>query len=224
LHISDIHISDGMTAEDLAPGFEAGLTQRPDLICFTGDFVSSRKGFDRTGLQGLLRRAADTAPSFGVLGNHDGGSWLGRIEGSSDTQPMRDLLAASGIRVLHNQSVVEQGIVVVGLADYWSGEFDPKGAFAGVHAPAPTVVLCHNPDAKHRLRGYHWNLMLSGHTHGGQVRIPGVTPLWVPVWDKRFVAGLYGWENRQLFITRGIGSPKHVRAFCRPEVSILEIA
>jgi predicted MPP superfamily phosphohydrolase len=48
--------------------------------------------------------------------------------------------------------------------------------------------------------------------------------MWAPVLDHRFLAGLYGWDRRQLFITRGLGSPKHVRAFCRPEVSILDLA
>jgi hypothetical protein len=137
---------------------------------------------------------------------------------------MRDLLTSAGVHVLHNQSTVEQGIVLVGVADYWSGELDPPRAFAGLGAASPTLLLCHNPDGKQPLRRYHWNLMLSGHTHGGQVRIPGVTPLWAPVWDKRFVAGLYRWHDRQIFITRGIGSPKHVRAFCRPEVSVLDLA
>ena len=222
LHISDIHISDGMTAADLAPGFETGLAQRPDFICLTGDFVTTTQDFDRAGLLQLLRRVAGTAPTFAVLGNHDGGRRLTEHGGSS-TALMRDLLATAGVRVLHNKSTVEQGVTVVGVADYWSGEFDPRRAFAGLSAKAPTVVLCHNPDAKLALRLYHWNLMLSGHTHGGQVRIPGVTPLWAPVWDKRFIAGLYTWENRRLFITRGLGSPKHVRAFCRPEVSILEL-
>src|SRR5262245_23985705 len=73
LHISDLHVSDGMTAAELSLGLDAGLAQRPDLICFTGDFVSSATGFDREGLRNLLRRAADVAPAYAVLGNHDGG-------------------------------------------------------------------------------------------------------------------------------------------------------
>src|SRR5688500_4584746 len=76
LHISDIHMSDGMTAPELETGLAAGLSHRPDLICLTGDFVSRTHGFDRVGLDRLLRRAADTAPTYAVLGNHDGGRWL----------------------------------------------------------------------------------------------------------------------------------------------------
>ena len=60
LHVSDIHISDGMGARDLEPGLRAGLAARPDLICLTGDFVSHTSGFDLGGLQHLLRMAVDT--------------------------------------------------------------------------------------------------------------------------------------------------------------------
>ncbi len=224
LHISDIHISDGMGAADLEPGFRAGLATRPDLICLTGDFVSYTSGFDQTGLRHLLRLAADTAPTYAVLGNHDGGAWLARERGSLPTDFMRKILSTSGVRVLHNESAIEQGLTLVGLGDYWSGEFDPERAFQNAVPSSPTIVLCHNPDGKKHLQKHFWNLMLSGHTHGGQARIPGLTPLWSPVHDKRFIAGRYDWQGRQLFITRGLGSPHHVRAFCRPEVSILNLS
>ncbi len=223
LHISDIHMSDGMSAADLQTGFQAGLSQKPDLICLTGDFVSETSGFDQRGLLRLLRSAVAAAPTYAVLGNHDGGDWLARWGGSRSTEFLRDLIESSGVRLLHNRSAVVNDLTLVGVGDYWSGEFAPARAFALAPGGAATVVLCHNPDAKRDLARFPWDLMLSGHTHGGQVRVPGITPVWAPVADKRFIAGLYGWEGRQLFITRGAGSPKHVRAFCRPEVSVLEI-
>jgi predicted MPP superfamily phosphohydrolase len=223
LHISDLHVSDGMTADALAAGLNAGLVEHPDLICFTGDFVTTTHGFDREGLRNLLRRAADCAPSYAVLGNHDGGRWLHGWGGSRSTQFMADLVSGSGVRLLHNQSAVEQGITLAGVGDLWSGEFDPARAFTGIDPHARTIALCHNPDGKVALRHYPWHLMLSGHTHGGQARVPVLSRLWTPVYDKRYIAGHYRWNGRQLFITRGLGSPKHVRAFCRPEVSLLEV-
>jgi len=223
LHLADLHVSDGMTAADLEPGLRAGLDERPDLICITGDFVSNPAGFDRAGLLRLLRLAADTAPTYAVAGNHDGGAWLARRGGARSSQFMRELVATAGVHVLHNASVEFGDLTLAGVGDLWSGETDPDRAFTGVDPDSTTIALCHNPDGKAILKDYHWHLMLSGHTHGGQVRIPGITPLWAPVWDKRFVAGLYTWEQRHLFITRGLGSPKHVRAFCRPEVSVLEV-
>ena len=223
LHVADIHISDGMTANELEVGVVAGLATRPHMICVTGDFISSTVGFDRPGLLRLLRRLSRAAPTFAVLGNHDGGDWLARYGGSRSTQVIREIVADAGIRLLHNESAVFDDLAVIGVGDYWSGEFHPDRAFAKASAAPGTVLLCHNPEAKRSLVDWRWDLMLSGHTHGGQVRIPGINPLWTPVWDKRFVAGLYGWQGRQIFITRGLGSPKHVRAFCRPEVSVLEI-
>jgi uncharacterized protein len=105
----------------------------------------------------------------------------------------------------------------------WSGEFDPDSAFQDAEPGKPTIVLCHNPDGKSAMRRVPWDLMLSGHTHGGQVCVPFVHPLWTPVRDKRYIAGLNQWEGRQLYITRGMGSPKHLRAGCRPEISILNL-
>jgi predicted MPP superfamily phosphohydrolase len=224
LHISDIHMSDGMNAADLQTGFQAGLSQKPDLICLTGDFVSETSGFDRQGLFKLLRSAVATAPTYAVLGNHDGGAWLARWGGSRSTECVRDLIESAGVHLLHNRSAVVGDLTLAGVGDYWSGEFAPERAFALPRSGTATVVLCHNPDGKRELGRWQWDLMLSGHTHGGQVRVPGITPVWAPVADKRFIAGLYEWEGRQLFITRGAGSPKHVRAFCRPEISVLDLA
>jgi uncharacterized protein len=224
LHISDIHMSDGMPAADLERGLAMGLDQRPDLICLTGDFVSTTRGFDAVALTRMLRRAADTAPTLAVLGNHDGGRWLARIGGDASVDTIGNLVESSGVALLYNRSLQVRGLRFVGLADVWSGRFDAGAAFAEVDPGEPTVVLCHNPDGKDELHHLRWNLMLSGHTHGGQARIPGLTPGWAPVADKRFISGLYSWEGRQLFITRGLGSPKHVRACCRPEISLLEIS
>jgi uncharacterized protein len=223
LHISDIHMSDGMTAPELDAGLRAGLAEKPDIICFTGDYVSMTHGFDKPGLRDMLRRAAETAPAFAVLGNHDGGAWLSRLGGHRSGKSIADLVAGSGIRLLHNQSAVFEDLTLVGTGDLWSRECDPARAFQSAPRTAATVLLCHNPDAKDSLLGHRWDLMLSGHTHGGQARIPGFDPPWTPVSDKRFVAGLYDWEGRRLFITRGLGSPRRLRAFCRPEASILHL-
>lgn len=223
LHVSDLHTSDGMTAEDLEAGLQLGLRQRPDLICFTGDFVTNTHGFDKPGLLRLLRRAADTAPTFAVLGNHDGGAWLARRGGNASHQPIADLVQSAGVRLLHNESATIGELTFAGVGDLWSRQIIPHRAFRATPPSQTTILLSHNPDAKDLLLPYPWHLMLSGHTHGGQARIPGATPPWAPVVDKRFLSGLYRWHNRQLFITRGLGSPKHVRAFCRPEVSLLEL-
>lgn len=223
LHVSDLHTSDGMTAEDLEAGLSLGLKQNPDLICFTGDFVSTSVGFDKPGLLRLLRTAAGTAPAFAVLGNHDGGAWLAARGGSASPRRIADIVQSAGIRLLHNTAATIGELTLVGVGDLWSRQVQPQHAFTAVLPGTTNILLSHNPDAKDMLLEYPWQLMLSGHTHGGQARIPGFTPPWAPVADKRFLSGLHRWEDRQLFVTRGLGSPKHVRAFCRPEISLLEL-
>ena len=221
LHFSDLHCSDGLPPSVLLRALEMGLEHRPDVICLTGDYVSTTHGFDEVGLRGIFRRAVQAAPTYAVLGNHDGGHWLNKRFGGSPTSAgMRQILSGEGVHVLHNEAtVLPNGIELVGMGDIYSQEFGP---FTGT-SPGPRVVLCHNPDGKDLISDYRWDLMLSGHTHGGQVRLWPAPTTWAPVNDKRFISGLHDWAGRQLFITRGAGSPKHVRFGCRPEVSILEL-
>jgi uncharacterized protein len=135
-------------------------------------------------------------------------------------------LEDSGIRVLHNRAetveVADRKIQIVGLGDLWAEEADPVMAFRGSRN-LPTVILAHNPDTKDLISRYPWQLMLSGHTHGGQVILPLVGPCFAPVRDRRFIAGLYEWQGRRIFITRGVGNLYGYRFCCRPEVSILEL-
>jgi hypothetical protein len=86
------------------------------------------------------------------------------------------------------------------------------------------VVMSHNPDTKVMLQNYSWDVMLSGHTHGGQIWLPIIGAPFAPVEDKRFIAGLYRWDNRWIHITKGIGNVHGLRFNCRPEVSLLTIS
>lgn len=115
---------------------------------------------------------------------------------------------------------------LIGLGDLWSGDCQPHLAFAKVPPPenALRLVLNHNPDAKERLRTFAWDLMLAGHTHGGQLRLPFFGTPFAPVVDKRFVEGLHRWENRWLHISRGVGNLHGLRFNCRPEITLLTVA
>ena len=121
-----------------------------------------------------------------------------------------------------------QKLRLVGLGDEWAGELDPVRAFGG-HPKGrklgelPTLLLSHNPDTKDALREFQWDLMLSGHTHGGQLSLPLIGQPFIPVSDKRFVRGLYPWDNRWLHITAGLGSLHKMRFNCSPELSYLTL-
>ncbi|MEM8599937.1 MAG: phosphodiesterase YaeI [Bacteroidota bacterium] len=225
LHLSDLH-EEVIGPGTIERGIALGLDAQPDVICVTGDFFS-REIRERDRYVAALRRLSDAAPTFAVAGNHDGGLWVAPRGGHATLNPLRDLLADGGVTFLHNQHAVvgvgREPLAIVGVGDLWARDLD-LGAFAGIASDLPTVLLSHNPDSKAYVEDAPWDLMLSGHTHGGQLRIPitGGTPF-APVRDTRFVEGLHAWNGRQLHITRGVGCIGPARLNCRPEVSVLDL-
>ncbi len=207
--ISDIHL-----AEYTEPWFvEQAVREvnrlKPDAVMLTGDFIcmgpiQRRSSEKYAPLCAELLAKIECPLRFGVLGNHD---WM--VNG--------DLVVASmtsvGIHMLHNTNLpIERGgarLWIAGIMDALSWESDveasvPKTARADRE---PVILLAHEPDilpAVARLNAF--DLMLSGHTHGGQVRLPFLPPLQLPPLGKRFVEGHFRMGRTQLYVNRGIGS------------------
>lgn len=221
LHISDLHASVLVPLATIDNAIRLGLGARPDLICVTGDFITRARGYDVDAYVSVLRRLSRAAPTFAVFGNHDGGKWAVTRFGDPDTRNVRSLVDRAGIQLLHNRSAVSASVTLIGVGDLWANEIDAAAAFAQLPSRGPRILLSHNPDSKEVLGGYPWDLMLCGHTHGGQVIIPFEGPRYAPVRDKRYVAGLKPWRDRQIHVTRGVGNVGGVRFRCRPEVSLL---
>ena len=224
LHLSDVHASPAVPKRLIERAIDIGLAAKPDLACITGDFITDGDPFEVAWLERQLRRVSGAAPSFATLGNHDGGPWAHRWGGLPTSAAIAKLVTASGMNLLHNKNVEFRAkgrtFELVGLGDLWADEFKPAAA-----CPAPSsvqkIVLSHNPDTKDLLADYEWDLMLSGHTHGGQLSLPLVGTPFAPVRDHRYVEGLKPWNNRQIHVTTGVGSLLGVRFNCRPEVSLL---
>lgn len=225
LHMADLHASHDVSLSFIASSVELALRQQPDIICLTGDFISGQyPHLDQ--LARVLAPLGAAVPTFATLGNHDGGIWSAHFGGYKDNKPVMSMLENAGIELLHNENVDLElrgwRLRLVGMGDLWSGGMIPNFAFPRDPSPADaTIALAHNPDSKEHLKSYPWDVLLSGHTHGGQVRIPFVGSPFAPVHDKRFIAGLYRWEEKWLHITRGVGNRLGIRFNCRPEVSVL---
>jgi predicted MPP superfamily phosphohydrolase len=227
LHLSDFH-ADPMPLEYLRDTIRTAVKLKPDLICCTGDFITRR--YDRwSEYAEVLAELSAAAPTFACLGNHDGGRWSRKAGGYSDTDLLRNALATARVRLLHNDatsiSVRGKSLNLVGLGDWWAKEMEPDEAFGKVvpTTSIPTVLLSHNPDTKDLLPAYRWDLMLSGHTHGGQLSLPMIGEPFAPIRDKRYVRDLHRWENRWLYITAGVGCLHTARFNCRPEISLLTL-
>jgi len=226
-HLSDLHASVIVPDSVIDSAVEAAVAARPDLICVTGDFITGQGGFDRAWYARALGRLASAAPCFGVLGNHDGGSWAIDRSGFASSQPVHDMVQSTGIRMLHNRNTVVNvpgtAITLAGTGDLWSLELRALDAFHGVGRGQPCILLSHNPDGKEILYSMPWHLMLSGHTHGGQVVVPYVGSPWAPVADKRYLAGLKPFDKRWIHVSAGVGSAGGFRVNCRPEITLLEL-
>ncbi|MGF1448972.1 MAG: phosphodiesterase YaeI [Opitutales bacterium] len=229
LHLADFHALRSTPLSTIETAIERGLAEEPDIICVTGDFVTEQL-IEPENFAAQLKRLAAAAPTYAVMGNHDGGAWSSTVGGWSSSQPMRTFVQEAGLRLLHNRGVRvdlgdDRALRLVGVGDLWSEECDVATAF-GASPPAlgqPTVLLAHNPDSKEKARWAQWQLMLSGHTHGGQLSLPVIGEPFAPVRDKRYVNGLRAWEGRWIQVTRGVGSGARARLNCRPEVSVLHI-
>lgn len=228
LHLSDLHYCDAASLQRIARAIRMGLEAGADFACVTGDFITTHPPHPQE-YAAVLRELSRRVPTYACLGNHDGGRWAASHGGPLEVTESRDLLAAAGIRCLFNEAcevrVAKGALVLVGMGDLQAGDLDPAGAFRGLSAPAlPCVALCHNPDAKERLEPYPWDLLLCGHTHGGQLCLPLLGTPFAPVRDPRYVIGLHEWSGRPLYVTAGVGNVHGLRLNCPPEVSLLTLA
>jgi predicted MPP superfamily phosphohydrolase len=222
VHLSDLHIGDQVAPDFLAGVFAEVTRMQPEIVVYTGDFVSYRGR--RTLRQ--LERMAPRLPrgklgTVAVLGNHDyGKAW--RQAGVADA--ISGILGREGCVVLRNQVARVGGLNIGGLDDLWSGGARLGRWVSGLKAPA--LMLCHNPDACDLpgWEGYEgW--ILAGHTHGGQCRPPFLPPLVLPVKNRRYTAGAFDLgQGRTLYINRGLGHLLRVRFNVRPEVTVFRLA
>lgn len=229
LQLSDFHASPVVSLNFIREAIRLGLKQQPDLILLTGDFITHK--FDQLeGYVEALAPLAKAAPTFACLGNHDGGLWAVRGGGYEDTEFIRSVLSKANVTLLHNAAqpvhIRDWNLTIVGLGDSWAEEMQPEAAFSRTptNRGDVTLLMSHNPDTKLALKSFAWDLMLCGHTHGGQVCLPFIGAPFAPVRDKNFLGGLYHWDNRWIHVTRGVGNLHGVRFNCRPEVSLLTLA
>jgi hypothetical protein len=216
--LSDLHVDRDEDLERLVLAVGAVNAQRPDLVFLTGDYFTGPETMRRY-LAGFREAISALKPRLGVFavaGNHDHWSSVERITGA---------LEQAGVRVLANEShrlhVRGQSLVVVGIDDLWSRRAEPSRAFAQVRPDECTMVLAHNPDTALYARHLKPGVMLSGHTHGGVVRLPFYgSPLKLLRIGKQFYAGLNRYRDFYIYTNRGLGTYwLRIRINCRPEVS-----
>jgi predicted MPP superfamily phosphohydrolase len=233
-HYDGLRLSEAMLQKAIAITNEV----QPDLILLTGDYVTDEPAPIHQlviRLKGLQSRCG----VYAVLGNHD---FPCKAE-------VTDALTGIGVRVLRNEIVypLGKGLPLVGLGDYRPREFKPA-VINELDPATPRLVLSHNPDTAEVLQAWRVDLQLSGHTHGGQIVIPGIGPLiyyYTKIMQKiprklrrrlpflqkekslprhwEWSQGLHRIGKNQLYINRGLGTYCPGRLFCPPEVTIITL-
>jgi len=224
MQISDLHVGNRFDWNFLIESFQKAQQFEPDFVVYTGDYVNHGTSEDHKSLQKVMEKAVyGKLGTFGILGNHDyGKNW--KDLGSSET--ICEILENSGVSMLKNQQEESHGLNIIGFDDLWSPNFDPMKIMKDYDASKANLILCHNPDVcdKDVWNGYQgW--ILSGHTHGGQCRIPGVITPILPVENKKYVSGEIDLQDgRMLYINRAIGHSFQIRFMVRPEITVFTLS
>jgi uncharacterized protein len=216
LHLSDLHVDTNLEAMARVPGLIAGLPY--DLCVLTGDYRGKTWGPSEATLRGLedIRRHVE-ADIFGVLGNHDS---IRMVPG----------LEQMGIRVLLNEAVaITRGRERIHLAGIDDAHYFRAEDFAKTAAAVPrgefSVLLSHTPEVYRQAADAGFDVMLSGHTHGGQICLPGAIPITLDsVLPRRMGSGPWQYGNLAGYTSAGAGtSIVPVRLNCPPEITLHEL-
>ncbi|MBX6358882.1 MAG: metallophosphoesterase [Acidobacterium ailaaui] len=228
IQISDIHIMEFTEPSFLRLVLHQVNALKADLVVLTGDFVSYGPIQSKRAVQwayecGQLLTHLHCQVRYAILGNHDG------VVGQ---EAVTDALTTHGIPVLANESIPMERegkrFWLAGTTDALEGK--PKPDFVKAFPKTakadgePVILLAHEPDVAPEAAKHGYQLMLSGHTHGGQVRLPFVPPVYLPPLGKNYLAGHFQVGPMQLYVNRGIGAVGvPFRLNCPPEITVITL-
>lgn len=223
MQISDIHVGNRFDYNFIIDSFKEAQKYKPDIVVYTGDFVSYFNEEQFKQLEIVLSSVVKgTLGTYAILGNHDyGKNWAEE----SVAIRITSILTNSGITVLRNEYTVVENLNIIGIDDFWGQNFNPERAMSYYKNNEATIVLCHNPDVCDlNIWNNYKGWILSGHTHGGQVKAPFLPPPQLPVKNKRYSSGKIDlFDGRTLYINRALGHLWQVRFNVRPEITLFNL-
>jgi predicted MPP superfamily phosphohydrolase len=218
--VTDTHIGPFTSAADLRRGLALFDDEPVDLVLLGGDYVSESNLYARSmadALAELVERAS--LGGIAVMGNHDLPLGADRVQAE---------LERVGIRVLRNDaSVIEWNgmrLAIAGIDDTLVGHADPDRTIASIPPGIQILTLWHEADFAEESARRGAFAQLSGHTHGGQVRLPVIGSIWLPPDGKQRDIGFFEVDGMSLYVSRGLGVYRPpVRLFCPPEVTLVTL-
>lgn len=217
--VSDLHVGPTTAPRALDRAMELLGLAEPDVLCLGGDLVFLEATPEKARRLAELVDRVPAAHKLAVWGNHDLWTFHERIE---------DALGEVGVRFLVNEAVRLPEpwgeVAVLGLDEPYTGAPDVEQALAACGDADVRLALCHAPEGAPLLAG-RVALVLSGHTHGGQVALPGQRPLWVPgAVGAEYPAGRFELDGTRLIVSRGVGSVEMpLRVFAPADVVVVDL-
>lgn len=217
VHLSDIHHSPFTNLEHITKTVEIANSLKPNMFILTGDYVSHETEYIAPVAE-VLGKLESEFGTFACLGNHD--HW-------TDAEMVTRDFRAAGMNVLINEGfrfeARDASFWLCGVDDYMVGKTDLRAALRGSYPDEMKLLLAHNPVIVRQAARYGVDLILSGHTHGGQVKLRDEEKRILP--RRKLKNGLHRRKDTQIYITRGIGTVVlPVRFGCPPEISLLELS
>ncbi|MDO8688870.1 MAG: metallophosphoesterase [Dehalococcoidia bacterium] len=218
--LSDIHFGPFVKTSEVREAVDATMQLEPDLVVVTGDFVSRVSYGEAELIVQEFTRLRAPMGVYGILGNHD--IW-------NDSEVVADGIRRAGLTLLRNSNVFfEAGgdrLYLAGIDDFWERRNDLPLALKGVPDKACAILLAHEPDfADEASADGRPVFQMSGHSHGGQIKLPVLGPPQLPQLGRKYPEGLRKVGQMWLYTNRGVGvvSPP-LRFNCRPEVTFFEL-
>lgn len=235
VQLTDTHLGPRVPASFIEQTVEAARALKPDLFVLTGDYVHTGTRYIESAaalFKPLTEPRAGLIGVIGILGNHDH---------YANADRMTAALLSAGVRMLDNQSMfvdartralssvpAGEALCVAGVGDFLEGIVDISAALRAVPANMPRLVLSHNPDVAETLaaRSHRIDLMLAGHTHGGQVRLPFIgSPIVPSEYGQKYAYGMVRGPTCPVLISAGVGmSVLPLRLGVPPEIVEITLA
>lgn len=219
--LSDLHHGEWISREHIRSAIRLANAQTPDVVALTGDYIHRGTKWVKSCFREISGLRAPLGV-FGVLGNHDHYGGAARV--------CRSALAAAGACDVTNSGIdlIRDGqtLRIGGVGDLWEEKQNLSAALGPRRKPGTAVILSHNPDYAEQISDPRVALVLSGHTHGGQICFPIIGAPIVPSrYHQKYRAGLCRAPHVPIFVTTGVGSSfPPVRWNCPPEVALLTLS
>jgi len=228
IQFSDTHLGPDYSVDQLQSLVDRMNLLKPDMVVFTGDLFDNYAEYgskNRKLAQKVLAKIEAPLGKYAVYGNHDRGGGGSRV--------YKEYMEEAGFMVLVNEvhtitSANGERLTITGLDDFLLGRPMIERTLQSLRPQDFNLLLVHQPDVADRFADYPVDLQLSGHSHGGQVRIPFLKPLVTTSLGNKYIEGLYSLEGQirpmTLYVNRGIGTTRlPIRLFERPELTVIRL-